>query len=268
MGYIVIPEEVININITDSSKLIYIKLVNLAYNQIYSYPKISELAKALNISESTVKRATKELREKGLIKVYRRTLRSTNHYIIVPIEWVNLDEEVPESEQYIEGEENFNEFIDKVKRYYEGRGSDLAGTVEKYRPKERKCLSKAIEEAERKLKENDYNFTTKDYVALFAKFYEERYRVPYNINWGRDMATVKAMFNENTVQGYEAMLILKKYVDIYDEYFKNHKYPLPMLNHLRVGFIFKKVAKRVLNDIERNYTTIDGSNLDYKGRVF
>lgn len=268
MGYIVIPEEVLKLNITDSSKILYIKLIKLAYNQIFSYPKITELAKELNVSESTVKRATKELREKGLIKVYRRTVRATNHYILVPFDWIDFNKEVTEEEQYIEGEEEFNNYIAKVEDYYESSGLNLVGKVKEYRPKSKTSLTSEIEEVEQKIKKKDYNFSTKDLVVLFAKFYEERYKIPYNVNWGRDMASIKEMFKSSTVQGYEAMMMIKKYIEMYDDYFKNHQYPLPMINHLKVGFVFRQVAKKVLNDIEGNYTNIDSSDIEYKGRTF
>ncbi len=267
-GFTLAPRAILDTDrLTDNTKIIYLKLCDFAYNSIYCFPTLETLCKALKLSDSTVKRATKELREMGLIRIYRKSLKEGNHYLIIPIDWVaNLDpsravEVVPESEQYIPNEVEFTRQIEEIKAYFEALGKKLAGTSTRTKAVRKgqapKTMDDLIEEVSLKMVGGDYTLNARELCIVFAKYVKEIRQTPYTVVWGRDGSIMKQVFINKDYDSKTAVRMIEKFVESYDRVFKKPKYEFPQIQYLRLPFIFDKV--KAMMDYEGNIAQAVGA---------
>ncbi len=130
--------------LTNNAKLVYLAILDRAYDKPYSYPSEATLADEVKLSIRQTIRYIEELRNFGLIKVYRPAVKEKNNYVIMPLEWVNnLKSEsdsvrleralrrvegenterkfipVSKDKQFIDSEEEFNELVQRISKHYE-----------------------------------------------------------------------------------------------------------------------------------------------------
>jgi DNA-binding transcriptional regulator YhcF (GntR family) len=231
----VLPRKVLNSkHLNDREKIVYLLILDYSRDNVIAFPSIEKLADQLDVSESTITRATKSLRERGFIRVYRRHWKAVNNYILVPLEWV--DEQFVESEeQYIDQEDAYNSYVDEIKDFYHRK----AGVTE--------FAKSGIEQIEEKIEEENYDFDAKDLVMIFVKYMKDIKDIAYSVSWGRDKKLMNDIFiKEQCIDGKDALDIIKKFIKVYDDEFKRKGYEYPEIRWLKVEWIFTKVVKLLL----------------------
>lgn len=231
--------------LTDSEKIIYLKLMDFAYNDVFTFPKLETIAEKMGVHEATIKRATKTLRELGLIRVYREHMKSPNTYILIPIDWVsNLRmphvHPISEQEQYIENKADFDVLIEEIRTHYEAMGRTV--TTKKKKTTTTSTIQGRIDNLKEKI-ESGEELNARDYVIAFEKEMLEQKNLIPSIDWGRDGAIMKKLFCNDATSTEQALLFIKTYVEVFDRYFKNDRFPYPKIQYLKTEFILHRVVR-------------------------
>lgn len=235
----VLPRDVLeNRELGDREKVVYMLIKSYSRDNIIAFPSLESVAESLGVSISTIKRATKKLKERGYIKVYREHYKSVNNYIFIPVEWVD-GEILDADEYYIDDEEEFNDLVEKIKKYYADRADYTDFTKSK------------MELLEEKLDEKDYNFTAEELVLVFVKYMREIKDIAYSVKWGRDIKIMQRVFiEEQYIDGEDAVNLIRKFIEVYDERFKREGYESPQIRYLGVDWIFTKVLRLLILEEE------------------
>lgn len=250
-----VPQSILEMkDLSDRGFRVYCKLRKFAFDNITCFPSVQLIAKESGKSVDTVKRATKELRELGLIRVYKKEDAKNNIYIFVPIEWIPT-EKVTESSQYIDSEQDYQDYVQAIREHYESLGEAcIFAKAEKVIAKTKKGTShvSALKNVKTKIEKGDFTFTDRELCVLFEYAQKELREHSCNINWGRDMSAIKTAFGIKEQYGeLEARMILT-YVGMYDNVFKASKYPHPTLWGLSREWIFNKVKPLVEKDMRES----------------
>lgn len=232
------------------AKNMYLVLLTYAQDQASCFPTINTLAETLQESDSTVKRALRELKEIGLIRVYRpnTALKSVNRYIIMPTEWVDYETTYSE-DMYTLSEAEFEELKAKIIEFYESNGiEDLHPELTEEdtkvnKPKKSTSLDARYEELQAKLSKNPkYKYNASDCVVVFAKYLKDskgqQCKITSTVN--------KQIMNDRLVglNNADIDLFMKTYIDMYDSHFRSDKYPSVSISSLKHDWIFNKVLVR------------------------
>jgi len=81
-GFTIVPNSIINANITKESKLLYIVLLMLAFKKGNCFPSVKTLGIILSANERTIRRNLKKLKEEKLIKVEHRNGKSSIYTLV------------------------------------------------------------------------------------------------------------------------------------------------------------------------------------------
>lgn len=235
--------------LSDSAKLMYLAIVDYSYNNTHCFPSQETLAEELGISVRWAKKQLQELREFGLIKVCQRA-GSSNVYVLTPLGMVeNLKREdvipVPEEEQFIP-EDKLEKLLKKNADFMEAQGA-IVGRARKTKEQH---WSARVDSYLKKLADgkelNEY-----DLCVAFALRYEQRYGKRYAVNWRADSDVIHAQLLSAGITGNEAIMVLETFVDMYDETFRSPDYPVPRIVQLKLDWIYQRVLKRAISELER-----------------
>lgn len=267
-GFTLAPRVILETTLLNANeKIIYLKLVDFAFNNVYCFPKLETISEKLELSERSVQRAIKTLREYGLIKIFRENNYSVNKYVIIPTDWVtSLTSEteiiVPENEQFIETQQDFDLLIAKIREYYTEIGRAIAKPKKRNTTK-RQTVADKIEVLEQKLNSNNYELSAHELCIYFAKMMRDIKQMAVTIEWGKDTAIMKELFiNNPSIDMQTSLKLIETYVKTYDRHFKKANYPYPRISYLRMEFIFNKVIRLCLSEmqsIEREPETVERS---------
>jgi len=237
-NYTLIPRFILlDDDIGDMAFRVYCLLTDYAFRNVYAFPSIETMAEALNKSMPTIKRGVKELREKGLIRIFREHERATNTYVLIPYEWRNKFQD----NGYIKTKEEFEKLVADVRAYYEEQGRSTVSS--------RRSGYSYMKSAKEKLERGEFKFNVNELVAVFKILNQEVRNHVVNTNYKRDIPAIKTIFGDKKEYGEYEFRILLKYVSVYDNLFKSPKYPHPSLWNLGVEWIYDKVKKLVDRDI-------------------
>lgn len=269
-NFVILPRVILETEkISNSAKIVYLKLVDFAFNNIYCYPTVATLAERVKMSEKTVKNAVKELREVGLVKIYKEGYKKSNRYVLMPVEWVDniMGEElkiVAEEEQYLKDEEDYKATMDKIKEHYESIGKKLtdvtvekkAETKKRASKSKRKTSEEVLAEAKR-IAEEGGKLNAQQYCHIYKDlFYEIRGEL-YTVNWAVDGNFMKKLFIDRDLPSDIVIQILRKYIEVYDRYFKRGNYTSPKIRYLAQDFIFNKIVDLCDADLREQNRTHD-----------
>jgi hypothetical protein len=232
--------------LNDGEKIIYLKLMDFAFNDVFAYPKLDTLADKLGVHVATVKRATRTLRELGLVRIYREHMKGTNTYVLIPIEWVsNLKiphaQPVPEDAQYIDTKADFDVLIDEIRTHYEAMGRTVT-TKPKKKSTATSTIQGRIDALQEKI-DQGIELNARDFVIAFEREMLEQKNLIPSIEWGRDGAIMKKLFCNDATTVEQALLFIKTYVQVFDQYFKNDRFPYPKIQYLKTEFILHRVVR-------------------------
>lgn len=253
--------------LTATEKIIYLKLLDFSFNNVYCFPKLETISERIGVSERSIQRATKTLRELGLIKIYREHTYATNHYIMIPTDWVislqdSQTNPIPEDEQYIESKQEFDELIAKIRSYYEEIGRTVTAPKKRQTTK-RQTLADKIEVLEEKLNSNNFELSAQELCIYFAKAMRDIKQMAVTVDWGKDTAIMKELFiNNPSIDIPTALKVIDTYIKTYDRHFKKASYPYPRISYLRMEFIFNKVIRLCLLEMQQNETPSTETNND------
>jgi hypothetical protein len=81
-GFTIVPNSIINANISKESKLLYIVLLMFAFQKGNCFPSVKTLGTILSANERTIRRNLKKLKEEKLIKVENRNGKSSVYTLL------------------------------------------------------------------------------------------------------------------------------------------------------------------------------------------
>lgn len=242
--------------ISPKAKNLYLILLTYAQDQTSCFPSVDKLSGDLAGSEKTTRRALNELKEIGLIKVYRAStnLKGNNNYILIPTEWVDYITKYTEKDYNI-SEDEFNALKDKIVAFHEANGikdlhPELVEETEtkakkvKRTTKPPKTLETRYEEVKAKVAKNpDYQYNSADCVVIFAKLLQDKKGQTCNL---RSVQYNKLMKDKIVGAPNDYIeLFLETYINMYDSTFRTERYPDVGLLSLHKDWIFNKVYTKV-----------------------
>lgn len=236
-------------NLSDGTLRIYLQLNQFAFDNLSCFPSVEKMAQLSGKCTLSIKRATKELRELGLIKIFVRPNRG-NEYLLIPPEWVadRLNGEyqnVSEEEQYIKTLDEFMDLRDKVMEYYNSVPTPEK-RVQKKRVTAKDTMLEKISSGRTDLNANELMaYAEHVYMETTGKKMDNDYRS------GRDIKEVKELLD--SCGSEYAMLFIRKFAESYDELFGMGSYSTPslrMIGWARVFNAVKKLTDRALNSVE------------------
>jgi len=242
-GFTVLPTVVLECpSLSPQAKIVYAKIIDFAFNGLYSYPSQETIAERLKVHERTVRRAVQELLEFGLIKVYRSKAFGNNVYVLVPLEKVeNLQGEfkpVDKGEQYLSQKE-FDVIVRKADRFFNRYGGREA------------IVSDTWEQAQNKIEaENWDEMTPADFCVYFALKFKGQFNDNYGISWRYDTATIKNFLFDADIKGDDAKFLIDWFIENYNKHFANDKYRTPRIGHFKVNWIREKIYRLIMQEQE------------------
>lgn len=259
-NYTLVPRfALIDDNISDKAFRIYCLLQDFAFNNVFSFPSIETMAEKLGKSEVTVKRGVKELREHGLVKIFREHERANNVYVLIPMEFDKS------GDGYIDTKEEFDDLIEKVKEHYEEQGRKVIIKKKQTRGKKNtKSKTDYLKEIDEKINKGDYTFSSRELCYLFEWANKEIRQHSFNINWGRDINALNSTFGIKDSYGKFEVEMILKYVSSYDNLFKTPKYQHPTLWGLSRSWQYDKIKSLVEEEMRAEAT----DNEEMSGEVF
>lgn len=222
-------------DLSDMGFRVYVLLNDYAYNNIYAYPTIEKMAEDLGKSITTIKRGIKELKEKGLIKIFRKTHISNNIYILVP---PALKDEVGE----VNTQQEFYNCVEKIKSYYQNI------KPQKKRTKNGVDYMKVVE---KKLENKEYDFSVQEVVYLFKLLNKKIRDYNVNTNFSKDINAVKQSLGIKDKYGEYDYRLIEKYIKSYDSLFRSDKYPNPTIFNMGASWVYAKIKRLVDDDIRQ-----------------
>lgn len=81
-GFTIVPNSIINANISKESKLLYIVLLMFAFQKGQCFPSVNTLGIILSANERTIRRNLKKLKDEKLIKVEQRSGKSSIYTLV------------------------------------------------------------------------------------------------------------------------------------------------------------------------------------------
>lgn len=259
---ILIHDEILNnTHLSNTAKIVYFKLVAYAYKSMFCFPSVKTLAKSVGKAEVTILRATQELRDFGLIKIFSGNFGESNRYVIMPLKmvknlWVNNPTKIPENEGYIHSQEDFNMLIDSIREFTKNSIQSDLGVNEGVQ----KSTEEYVEELREKINSGDTNLTDNELITYYYLCMYDKYGNYINFTWGTEKANIKNAFPKKLDFDIEMkMRIIKKFVEVYDSKFSKGKYTKIELRYLGLKWLRGLVLDMVKSDIRAE---MDGRELD------
>jgi hypothetical protein len=245
-GFTILPRDVLeHKHLSSSAKLLYAKIVDFGFNGLYSYPTQMALAEALNLSDKQIRNLLTELLEFGLIKVWRRGVKLSNFYVIVPLECVdNLYREFKPiaSADYCITEEDFTKMVIWQESFF----------TNAMEAKEKALRAKMVDGDWDELSEREFCY-------YFAMRYRETYETSYNVTEA-DVTTLTSLYSAFAIEsGENRKRILDVFIDDYDSNFKNDNFQHPMICSLKVQWVREKLLKLVYERMQREQREAENS---------
>lgn len=263
---LLLDDKIIDSAITPQALKLYLKLVSMSGDKGTCFPTQEHLAEKLNLTSRSIRIYINELKEWGLIKVYRdRSIKkAVNHYAVIPVEWVDMKNKIKGTEADIKNLEDFETLVEDIANYYKEEFSLISKIEETI--DEKSSLNERLEEIKNK-KINNKKLSSKDFVVIFAGAMKEKYpRSSINVNSQKNSEIIKNCLM--SIDGFideEIENFLKFYVENYsrlglDKINKN--YTKPNLNGLKKDWLFNKVVEaydnsRVNIELVNKYSKVE-----------
>lgn len=263
--------------ISAKAKNLYLILLTYAYDQASCFPTIATLSKDLGGKDRNTINLMNELKEIGLVKVYRpdTAIKSNNRYILMPTEWVDYETKYDKATYTLTLDE-FEELKAKIIAFYEENGIEdlhpelVEGGLDADKPAKAKTKGKSLLEAQYEVlqdklnKDPNYKYNATDCVVVFAKYLKDTKGQQCKVN-GREN---KRIMKEKLVglNNADIDLFIKTYIDMYDTNFKSPKYSTISISSLDHDWIFNKVLVRA--DAIKSTTATTKQELQLSGVKF
>lgn len=226
--------------LSDGAIRTYAMIMSYAFDKVSCYPTYAELEEKLGKKRNALSKHVAELKQFGVLKVY--THKRNNIYVIMPPEWVTLEE----TDGEIKTLDEFNELVATIKKYY----AELDKPKRAKRKPSASRVSK-VEEVRQKIESGNHTYTTQELAYAFEVMNYDIRGKTYRINAGRDYAIIQTMFGKQDTYGEIELRIMRKYITMYDVTFSSARFKEPSIANLSVGFIFNKVVELVRQDLQR-----------------
>lgn len=259
--------------ISPKAKNLYLILLTYAHDQASCFPSIDKLSTDLDGSEKTTRRALLELKEIGLIKVYRDTtkLKGNNNYIIMPTEWVDYETKYT-ADTYNISKEEYEASKLKIINFYEEQGikdlhPELVESTEGDKPKDtpKTTLEARYNEVKAKAAKNsNYKYNASDCLVIYAKILKDKKGQVCKFNSTNN----KTVFKDRLVglDNEDIELFINTYIDMYDSTFRTDKYPAPTVKSLAQDWLFNSVLVKA--QAIKDMTAKENTELKLSGVVF
>jgi len=121
LGFTVVDNYILDYaSLNAMEQIVYVHLKKYSAHSNKCFPGISRLAEAINISDNTLRKSLKSLKEKGFIEIQPR-LNSSNEYILLPYPEYPLDSH----------KENKQGEISRVLKAYQDNINPVFGSMER-----------------------------------------------------------------------------------------------------------------------------------------
>lgn len=204
---------ILDTNISNSAKVLYITLNSLAEDLNHIQISEKELAKIQDITDRTVRNGLAELEAYGLISKYRKNLKEVQTYIIIPYEIRRV--------VAVETEEEFNSLLQEIYTYIDTE-------VKHEKPKTATA-------------KEDKEYTARDYCKYFSDVALEKKGVIVNYGNAKAISIMKRVTKGRTFE--ENKLLIDTFISIYDSKFKKVGYEYPTIESFGTSWIFNKVLE-------------------------
>lgn len=201
-----------------------------------AYPSQETIAKMLGYTRTTVNKKIKALTMMEwdgqpvlVIKKRKATGGNSNEYHINPKVGISFGKQQPSTAVFINDNAATNVNVNvrnEDDECVQTNNNNVSQGTHEQEPKNKTQEEEPIKDLK------DYRFANaRDVILCFADMYKQRYGIPYQINWGREMKLVKTklveVYSEEQIKDIIAIVMSD-----YEQRWANPKYPRPSLGQL------------------------------------